>query len=52
VSFIKEEGYFAYIDAAFLIPNGTELTQANPEERNTEPLIIPSQTSTLTTLLL
>jgi plastocyanin len=43
VTFIREQGYFANFESPFLIPNGTELTPANPEEKNTEPLIIPGQ---------
>jgi plastocyanin len=46
VSFIKQEGYFANFESPFLIANGTELTPANPEEKNTEPLIIPGQNDT------
>jgi plastocyanin len=46
VSFMKDPGYFANYESPYLIANGTELTPANPEEKNTEPLIIPSQTST------
>src|SRR5215212_8947985 len=46
VSFIKQEGYFANFESPFLIANGPELTPANPEEKNTEPLIIPSQNDT------
>lgn len=46
VSFIRQEGYFANIESPYLIANGTELRPANPNERNNEPLIIPSQTST------
>jgi plastocyanin len=43
VTFIREQGYFANFESPFLIPNGTELTPANPEEKNTESLIIPGQ---------
>ena len=43
VTFIREQGYFANFESPFLIPNGTELTPANPEEKNTEPLIVPGQ---------
>jgi plastocyanin len=46
VSFIKQEGYFANFESPFLIANGIELTPANPEEKNTEPLIIPGQNDT------
>jgi plastocyanin len=46
VTFIREQGYFANFESPFLIPNGTELTPANPEEKNTEPLIIPGQNDT------
>lgn len=43
VSFIRQQGYFAAIESPFLIANGTELTPANPNEKNTEPLIMPGQ---------
>lgn len=43
VTFIRQEGYFANFESPYLIANGTELTPANPEEKNTEPLIIPGQ---------
>jgi plastocyanin len=43
VTFIREQGYFANFESPYLIANGTELTPANPEEKNTEPLIIPGQ---------
>jgi plastocyanin len=33
----------ANFESPYLIANGTELTPANPEEKNTEPLIIPGQ---------
>jgi plastocyanin len=46
VSFMKDPSYFANYESPYLIANGTELTPANPEEKNTEPLIIPSPTST------
>ena len=52
VSFIKQPDYFAPLEAAFLIPNGTELTPANPEERNNEPLIIPGQNDTTSNTLI
>ena len=46
VSFMKDPSYFANFESPYLIPNGTELTPANPEEKNTEPLIIPGQNGT------
>jgi plastocyanin len=46
VSFFREEAYFANFESPYLIANGTELTPANPEEKNTEPLIIPGQNDT------
>jgi plastocyanin len=46
VSFMKDPSYFANYESPYLIANGTEITPANPQEKNTEPLIIPSQTST------
>jgi plastocyanin len=46
VSFVRQEGYFANFESPFLIANGTEITPANPEEKNTEPLIIPGQNDT------
>ena len=52
VSFIKQPEYFAAFESLYLMPNGTELTQANPEEKNTEPLIIPGQNSTTNNTIL
>jgi plastocyanin len=46
VSFIRQPDYFAAIESAYLIANGTELTPANPNEKNTEPFIIPGQNDT------
>ena len=46
VSFIKQLDYFAAIESPYLIPRDTEVTPANPNERNTEPLIIPGQNDT------
>ncbi len=46
VSFLKQPDYFAAIESPYLIPRDTELTPANPNERNTEPLIIPGQNDT------
>ena len=46
VSFMKQPDYFAAIESPYLIPRDTELTPANPDERNTEPLIIPGQNDT------
>jgi plastocyanin len=43
VSFIRQPDYFAAIESPYLIANGTELTPANPNEKNTEPLIITGQ---------
>jgi plastocyanin len=43
VTFIRQKDYFANPQSPYLIANGTELTPANPEEKNTEPLIIPGQ---------
>ena len=48
VSFMKDPSYFANYESPYLIANGTELTPANPEEKNTEPLIIPGQNDTTT----
>src|ERR671931_2166531 len=48
VSFIRQEGYFANFESPYLIANGTALTPANPEEKNTEPLIVPGQNGTTT----
>jgi plastocyanin len=48
VSFMKDPSYFANFESPYLIANGTELTPANPEEKNTEPLIIPGQNDTTT----
>ena len=49
VSFVRQEGYFANFESPYLIANVTELTPANPIEKNTEPLIIPGQSGTTTT---
>jgi plastocyanin len=46
VSFLKQQDYFAAIESPYLIPRDTELTPANPNERNTEPFIIPGQNDT------
>src|SRR5918997_2239519 len=46
VSFLKQPDYFAALESPYLIPSDTELTPANPNERNTEPLIIPGQNDT------
>src|ERR687894_2454942 len=46
VSFLKQQDYFAAIESHYLIPRHTELIPANPNERNTEPLIIPGQNDT------
>jgi plastocyanin len=46
VSFLKQQDYFAAIESPYLIPSDTELTPANPNERNTEPFIIPGQNDT------
>ena len=46
VSFLKQSDYFAAIESPYLIPRDTELIPANPNERNTEPLIIPGQNDT------
>ena len=43
VTFLGQEDYFANFESPYLIANGTELTPANPDEKNTEPLIIPGQ---------
>jgi plastocyanin len=41
VSFLKQQDYFAKVESLYLIANSTELTPANPDEKNTELLIIP-----------
>ncbi len=46
VSFFKQQDYFAAPESPYLIPPDTELTPANPNERNTEPIIIPGQNDT------
>src|SRR5918999_760497 len=46
VSFIKQPDYFPALESPYLIPGDTELIPANPNERNTEPLIIPGQNDT------
>jgi plastocyanin len=46
VTFIGQEDYFAHPQSPYLITNGTALTPANSEEKNTEPLIIPGQNDT------
>jgi plastocyanin len=52
VSFMKDPSYFANFESPYLIPNGTELTPANPEEKNTEPLIISGQNETATNTII
>ena len=46
VSFLKQQDYFAAIESPYLIPDNTELAPANPNELNTEPLIIAGQNDT------
>src|ERR687893_2065591 len=46
VSFLKQPDYFAAIESPYLIPRDTQITPAKPNERNTEPLIIPGQNDT------
>jgi plastocyanin len=48
ITFIREPGYVANLDSAYLIPNGTELKPAVPGEINTEPVIMPGQNGTTT----
>jgi plastocyanin len=48
ITFIRDPRYFAPLDSAYLIANGTELRPAVPGEINTEPQIIPSQNGTTT----
>ena len=52
VSFIKQPYYFPALESPYLIPGDTELTPANPNERNTEPLIIPGQNDTTSNTLI
>jgi plastocyanin len=52
VSFLKQPDYFAALESPYLIPSGTEVTPANPNERNTEPLIIPGQNDTASTTII
>ncbi|MFL6487248.1 MAG: hypothetical protein ACJ71D_11145 [Nitrososphaera sp.] len=52
VSFMKDPSYFANFESPFLIANGTELDPADPEEKNTEPLIIPGQNDTTTNTII
>ena len=52
VSFIKQPDYFVAIESPFLIPNDMQITPANPEERNVEPLIIPGQNDTTSNTLI
>ncbi len=49
ITFIRDQRYFAALDSAYLIANGTELRPAMPGEINTEPQIIPSQNGTTST---
>jgi plastocyanin len=49
VSFMEDQSYFANVESPYLIANGTELTPANPDEKNTEPLIIPGKNGTTST---
>jgi plastocyanin len=46
ITFIRDQRYFAALDSAYLIANGTELRPAMPDEINTEPQIIPGQNGT------
>lgn len=46
VSFMKQQDYFPAPESPYLIPRDIELTPANPNERNTEPIIIPGQNDT------
>jgi plastocyanin len=52
VSFTKDQSYFANYESPYLIANGTELTPANPEEKNTEPFIILGQNDTTANTIL
>jgi plastocyanin len=52
VSFLKQQDYFAAPESPYLLPNGTQLTPANPNERNTEPIIIPGQNDTITNTII
>ena len=52
VSFMKDQSYFANFESPYLIANDTQLTPANPEEKNTEPLIIPGQNDTTTNTII
>jgi plastocyanin len=52
VTFMKQPDYFAALESPYLIPRDTELTPANPNERNTEPLIIPGQNDTTSNTLI
>jgi plastocyanin len=48
VSFIRQQGHFPFLESAYLIANGTQLPPANPNEQNTEALVIPGQNGTTT----
>jgi plastocyanin len=52
VSFMKDPSYFANFESPYLMANGTELTPANPQEKNTEPLIIPGQNDITTNTII
>ena len=52
VSFLKQQDYFANIESPYLIANSTELTPANPDEKNTEPLVIPRQNDSTTNTII
>jgi plastocyanin len=49
ITFFIQPDYFPAPDSPFLIANGTELTPANPNEKNAEPFITPAQNDTITT---
>jgi plastocyanin len=52
VSFLKQQDYFANIESPYLIANSTELTPANPDEKNTKPLVIPRQNDSTTNTII
>ena len=52
VSFLNNRITFANVDSPYLIANSTELTPANPDEKNTEPLVIPRQNDSTTNTII
>ncbi|HKG71456.1 MAG TPA: hypothetical protein VKA87_06125 [Nitrososphaeraceae archaeon] len=52
VSFLKGQDTLPTVESPYLIANSAELTPANPDEKNTEPLVIPRQNDSRTNTIL